>query len=761
MKLSSAIKKTLLKGKAWVGASLIFGLGLGMMTTSCEDMLSPDSERHSYEVAQDTLYSYWGILKSLQNVAERYVILNEMRGDMVAPTSYVSDTISALASFDASKTPDGACAYLDARDFYHVINSCNAYIANCDTMRKTSLNEKYMIKEYAQVEAIRAWVYMQLVLAYGEVPFYLEPILNTDDLDAFMKDKHHETVNADNLVDKLEGRLIPMEYVEFRYGLPQYNNYGEKSFICHSSKCMFPVPLVLADLYLLKGDVESCKKAAQYYYNFLNSDKGGVLPISYDCFADVMAGEEEPIYDMAVFLPWQETGRSGAGKESITCIPSVRGKLDGTVLTDVPRLFGFEATLYTNGNGESSVSSVSLVNDYRRELVASKAYENLCDAQDYETYLVTMSGNGLDWNNAELVALPDVGDARQAYNQSIISRDDNDVILYGHYVKKFCASPYPNGQFSTTSLIVYRQSTVWLRFAEAINRAGFPSYAFAILRNGLVYNPEWYPTLSDYDPDPATATYYWQRTDEETGETVRIPEEEGASVDENQLYAQLRDYFGKDNEELKEEIEKGTIQTVYSAYLNQANVATAAPCFYLDRRELVKANEYPFMNFSTMYLRSDFRTLQVNGKESILGTSYYSGSYPQASSSEMYGKARGIHSRGGGLLKYDERNSSFDYVKKVAEKSEAYGPRLTAEQIYSGEYDDVVTKAVEDLIIDEMGLELAFEGTRFFDLSRVARRRGDASYFADHVARRNGEIDMALYNKLLDKSTWYYPLPAK
>ena len=58
-------------------------LGLSMATTSCDDMLSSDSDRHSYEVAGDTLYSYWGILKSLQNIGERYVILGECRGDLI------------------------------------------------------------------------------------------------------------------------------------------------------------------------------------------------------------------------------------------------------------------------------------------------------------------------------------------------------------------------------------------------------------------------------------------------------------------------------------------------------------------------------------------------------------------------------------------------------------------------------------------------------------------------------------------------------
>ena len=58
-------------------------LGLSMATTSCEDMLSSDSNRHSYEVAGDTLYSYWGIIQSLQHIGERYVILGECRGDLI------------------------------------------------------------------------------------------------------------------------------------------------------------------------------------------------------------------------------------------------------------------------------------------------------------------------------------------------------------------------------------------------------------------------------------------------------------------------------------------------------------------------------------------------------------------------------------------------------------------------------------------------------------------------------------------------------
>ena len=66
---------------------------------------------------------------------------------------------------------------------------------------------------------------------------------------------------------------------------------------------------------------------------------------------------------------------------------------------------------------------------------------------------------------------------------------------------------------------------------------------------------------------------------------------------------------------------------------------------------------------------------------------------------------------------------------------------------------------VENMIIDEMALEGAFEGYRFNDLMRVALRRGDPSYLATPIARRNGETDNALLQLLMDPKNWYLPLP--
>ena len=65
---------------------------------------------------------------------------------------------------------------------------------------------------------------------------------------------------------------------------------------------------------------------------------------------------------------------------------------------------------------------------------------------------------------------------------------------------------------------------------------------------------------------------------------------------------------------------------------------------------------------------------------------------------------------------------------------------------------------VENLIVTEMALEGAFEGSRYYDLMRVALRRNDPSFLADPISRRTGEFDAKLNTLLLNQANWYLPL---
>jgi hypothetical protein len=83
---------------------------------------------------------------------------------------------------------------------------------------------------------------------------------------------------------------------------------------------------------------------------------------------------------------------------------------------------------------------------------------------------------------------------------------------------------------------------------------------------------------------------------------------------------------------------------------------------------------------------------------------------------------------------------------------------LQPKEIPADMVDPVAIKnTVEDIIMDERALELAFEGKRWFDLVRVAERRNDPGYLANKVAAKFSDPVQAerIRTILLDKANWY------
>jgi len=741
-------------------------IGLGALTTSCEDILSSDSERHSYVVAQDTLYSYWGILRSLQNVGERYVVLGECRGDLITGTTYLSDSISNILNYDMEHATDGSCRYLQASDYYHIINSCNAYMAQCDTVRLTGTLNSYMLKEYAQVSAIRAWVYLQLVLTYGEVPFYTEPLLTTDDINRFMADGSHQKANADNLVDLLGPQLEQMYVVEQKEGFPSYNNYGYTNTVCHSLKAMIPVSLILGDLYLTKGDAQSCEQAANWYYKYFSPKNdvypGGTLPTGYYSFGYIGEGMDKPEYTYSDATPWTENKEWSVETEAITAIPSSTNKLWGTVLRGVNELFGFTSTIRVNTSGTTESAStsayVSLSAEYdSKQLIASNGYYAQCKAVPYEYYIAS-GADAMKGSDNTIEVDTTIGDARRAWLREYNQTYSNGVSNKEYFITK----QNPGGNFTTTYPMIYRKSMVWLRYAEALNRAGYPGYAFAVLKNGLCNNDNWLPDL-DTDYAIKDTLYY--------SATVSFSMDDKTTRRDTVYYncahkADMEAYMTQFIEGVVAEghvIAAGTPTIYYVAdtYQNYTDPsANSVICDYISRQERENSFNADFLNFQNDNFKSKASGTDIVYKISTNSKEAKMISYATSTTGTYI--TTGIHYRGAGLLKYDEKRSVYNYVDKIAEVAKKnYGKTLTKDDIYDEANLAIVQDCIEDLIVDEEAMELAFEGTRFFDLMRVAHRRGDASYLAERVAKRNGEKDATLYSKLLNTKNWYFPLPQK
>ena len=458
-----------------------------IFTSSCSDFFEQESDHLIYADKEhlnnwsDTVFSITGILGQLQNIADRTVLLGEVRGDLVTLTDNASADLRQLATF--SVTDDNA--YNHPSDYYAVINNCNYYIAHADTALKSNRNEYIFMKEYIAVKAIRAWTYLQLALNYGSVPFVTEPVLTKE---ASEQDypRYELAQVCQYFIDDLAG--LPDNY------LTQYPGVG-------STYYYFPVDLVRGDLYLWLGSTKGrdggksdFEKAALAYYSFItNRNTNSYYATSSDC---VMWTSRGATYS---WLRPSGTGdynnmtfarTVGSQAELITGVESNSSPSQG-YYSELPELF------VSTSDNDYEVS----ITPSQRIIELSEAQANCVVSTNLGNVIVAYAPSGLDDNMS--------GDLRLSTVWSTINITYNNTRIEAQSISKYLYR----------YVRLYRRTMVYLRMAEALNLAGHPRLAYKILERGLnnkVIQEEVNPFLSESDSTwvatninlPSTDTFY-------------------------------------------------------------------------------------------------------------------------------------------------------------------------------------------------------------------------------------------------------------
>ena len=550
------------------------------MFTSCSDLMETDSELVEYEKdnhldsPSDTVYSVMGIIYKMQAIADRTVLLGELRGDLTTTTAAASKDLKNITNF----TIDTENAYNRISDYYAIINNCNYYLKNVqkDLVRH---DRTVFEHEYAAVKAFRAWTYLQLAQIYGEVPLVTEPLLTEEAAQAAMKQTPVGIVAiCDYFIDDLK------PYIDTP--LPNYGNINEQP----SRRFFIPVRPLLGDLCLWAGRYQ---EASQYYHDYL-------------------ALRTAPVYTYTDHAYWLDTDTkefrnasnnfSYSGSERLCYIPMESGKF-----------YGVKSDLYEIFN------STSLNNQYA-QATPTKRLRELSAAVDY-CYVQAKVDGSLDTLYApkdNLYKSQYAGDLRfgtiyskYVYGEDRFQRESNEIQNIEKYVS------------NSSGVTLYRTNMLYLRYAEALNRAGYPQSAFTVLKYGL------YPDM----------------------------------------------------------------------------VAK-----HVDSLEQVKAGSV--IDFDVILFTDE--------------------------------NTQGIHSRGCG-------NAECDTLYQLPQPTTALATRQDT--------IDYQIPLVEDMIINEMALEGAFEGYRYYDLMRVALRRNDPAYLASPISKRDGSEDATLKALLMDKKNWYLPRP--
>lgn len=407
---------------------------------SCKKMLDVPIENNldyvnAYKTVSDADAAVLGIYGQFQQLQKLYILQNELRADLVDVTAKTTLELQELSNHNTAKTNP----YIDPRPYYQLIANCNDVLKNFDKMKadlKMSVDDYN--KRYSDIGALRSWIYLQLGIQYGSIPYVTEATETVDDLKGLA---NYPRISFDALLDRLIAFTESLPYKEV-YAYPTGTAIVTTIDGNSTSKLFISKLFLLGDLYLWKGNylkaaenyskcmkVEDNNSNDNFRFNFYKINNSGDavyanLAVQYSRYQDPSSLVNSP----------------DAGWRGIFGLPTTLSAWNTEWLWALPYNSAFKPV-------NPMVDLLTPTRSY--QIKPSQAIKDLWNSQ------IQYSG------------IP--GDAR--------ARLSVTSTMGGEMLNKFTEN---GGKWG-----IYRASLLHLRFAEAANRDGQTKLGWAFLNIGL------------------------------------------------------------------------------------------------------------------------------------------------------------------------------------------------------------------------------------------------------------------------------------
>lgn len=430
---------------SWIGIKMsLMVIMLSMALLSCKKVFNVEpgnvvDSSDAYQNVNDADAAVIGIYGELMGIAKQYIILNELRGDLMDVTPDADKYLRQISTH--AVTQDNP--YANPMPFYKVILDCNDALHNFNLMLKNNrmTTTDYNLR-YSAVGAVRSWLYLDLGIQYGNVPYVTNPLANLNDL---KNENNFPRLTLDQLLDSL---------IQFTESLPDKDPFPAGASLLttidgySTQKFFVPIHCLLGDLYLWKGNY--MQAAINYHYVMTYSERN-------------WTNADEQYYE--VYKLAYTANINGADWVNIFSQPYGERYSNYEIIWDLPFDQSYKPVnpfinLFDNTNG---------------------------------SYLLKPSQLAMNNWNSQTRTDGTPGDYR-GENASWKLVNGQPVI------NKFISNYNPLLPFNTDGKwILYRAAELNLRYAEAANRYGKSKLAYALLNWGLkfTFDPEHLNTAHD------------------------------------------------------------------------------------------------------------------------------------------------------------------------------------------------------------------------------------------------------------------------